>query len=782
MASNKIRKFTKGSALIYLNNKTKYFKVPKTYLFTVSDWLIEKEKILNIVLQKFPNTKFLAVRSSAIDEDKKNFSQAGRYYSELFVDIKNKKKIVYSINKVISKYDKKNFKQNQIILQEMILKPDISGVIFSREPNTNAPYYVINYDDVSRLTNTVTSGSSEFSNKSLNIYRDKFQQLRSPRFKKLIKAVKELEGIFNSEELDVEFCIKKLNIYLLQVRAMTNLKKWTKETDRSFLNSLKLIEKKIKIKSKRKLGVFGNINIFGQMPDWNPAEVIGLNPKPLAYSLYKKLITDNTWAIARERMNYKKPKDHSLMINFGGLPYIDTRLSFNSFLHQKLKKNISEKLINYWVKRLKHNPQLHDKIEFEIAITCFSFDIDIKIKKLIGNLLTQSEKKCFKKLLIKQFKEILDKNNLGSIDYNLRLINILKKKQENIKYNLSISKLVKDCIKYGTIPFAILARHAFISKSILNSLQHLKIISNIDISKFYLTISSVATDFVKDAYKLKKHRISKRKFNELYGHLRPGTYDIQSKRYDEKNYINFSNVKNIKKNVNKNILSINQKKKIYKLLKKFNINISVQQLINYMQKSISSREYAKFIFSKNVSKILRIIKREGLKKGLHSNDLPFLEVNDFNKKLNIKNLHNKKKIISNKNKYNISKSIRLPQLIHDSKGAYIAPFQINLPNYISNKKISGEAIDLNINNNTKKLNNKIILIENADPGYDWIFTCRIKGLITKYGGVNSHMAIRCRELNIPAAIGCGEQIYLKLKFAKQLTLDCSENKIYLTEI
>ena len=30
---------------------------------------------------------------------------------------------------------------------------------------------------------------------------------------------------------------------------------------------------------------------------------------------------------------------------------------------------------------------------------------------------------------------------------------------------------------------------------------------------------------------------------------------------------------------------------------------------------------------------------------------------------------------------------------------------------------------------------------------------KIKGLITKYGGVNSHMAIRCAELSVPAAIG-----------------------------
>ena len=42
------------------------------------------------------------------------------------------------------------------------------------------------------------------------------------------------------------------------------------------------------------------------MPDWNPAEIIGEYPRPLAYSVYKKLITDNTWSIARELMGYRK--------------------------------------------------------------------------------------------------------------------------------------------------------------------------------------------------------------------------------------------------------------------------------------------------------------------------------------------------------------------------------------------------------------------------------------------------------------------------------------------
>ena len=69
-----------------------------------------------------------------------------------------------------------------------------------------------------------------------------------------------------------------------------------------------------------------------------------------------------------------------------------------------------------------------------------------------------------------------------------------------------------------------------------------------------------------------------------------------------------------------------------------------------------------------------------------------------------------------------------------------------------------------------RLDGKIIIINSADPGYDWIFNYKIKGLITKFGGVNSHMTIRCAELNLPAAIGVGEKIFLDLKNSYKIIL------------
>lgn len=44
-------------------------------------------------------------------------------------------------------------------------------------------------------------------------------------------------------------------------------------------------------------------------------------------------------------------------------------------------------------------------------------------------------------------------------------------------------------------------------------------------------------------------------------------------------------------------------------------------------------------------------------------------------------------------------------------------------------------------------------------------------------GAASHMAIRCAEFGIPAAIGCGEKIYQRIHRMQIMCLDCENGRI-----
>ena len=123
---------------------------------------------------------------------------------------------------------------------------------------------------------------------------------------------------------------------------------------------------------KPKPKIVGDSPLFGIMPDWNPAEIIGTNPGAMARSLYEYLIMDSVWAQQRAEYGYKDVRPHPLLITFSGKPYVDVRASFNSFVPKKLSKSDTNVLVNYYLNYLKNNPQFHDKIEFEVVPTCIS--------------------------------------------------------------------------------------------------------------------------------------------------------------------------------------------------------------------------------------------------------------------------------------------------------------------------------------------------------------------------------------------------------------------------
>ena len=64
--------------------------------------------------------------------------------------------------------------------------------------------------------------------------------------------------------------------------------------------------------------------------------------------------------------------------------------------------------------------------------------------------------------------------------------------------------------------------------------------------------------------------------------------------------------------------------------------------------------------------------------------------------------------------HEITNSLKLPQIIHEDTSPYIAPFQINIPNFITSKKIEGKTKNITNNTINEKLDNKIVLIEGAD--------------------------------------------------------------------
>ena len=226
-----------------------------------------------------------------------------------------------------------------------------------------------------------------------------------------------------------------------------------------------------------------------------------------------------------------------------------------------------------------------------------------------------------------------------------------------------------------------------------------------------------------------------------------------------------------------------KKSKISKFLKK-NYNISFDIFFDFAKLSIKERENSKFIFTKYINEIFSSIKKLSKEIKIKHDDFEFVSINTILNSYNnlkVTKLKNeiKHEIKENKKMYEISKIIKLPDVITSIKDIYFNYETFAKGNFVTLKKTRGKIKILNKNIVGKKigsLKNLIIFIENADPGFDFVFSHKIKGLVTKYGGANSHMSIRCMELNIPAVIGIGQKKYNFFSSFKEIEIDC-ENKL-----
>jgi len=274
----------------------------------------------------------------------------------------------------------------------------------------------------------------------------------------------------------------------------------------------------------------------------------------------------------------------------------------------------------------------------------------------------------------------------------------------------------------------------------------------------------------------------RQRFLAKYGHLRPGTYEITSRRYDERDDLFLDVPPELPPAAAEHFtLTAAERRAIDKLLGEAGLSAqSADGLLAYARIAIASREEIKFIFSRALSGALSSIVRWGAVQGLSRDDLSFIDWPTIERSLVFAELDDADRRLfdiaqEGRRSIDASHAFRLSHIICGTRDVYVATVNRSVPNFIGTGHASGPVTELlPATSATVGIDGHIVCIENADPGFDWIFTKRPIALITKFGGTNSHMAIRCAEFGLPAAIGCGEQIYNRIAAAGTVELRCAE--------
>lgn len=753
-------------------------RVLPLHRFTVGNWRNKPQAILDYCVRRFGDQP-LIVRSSSLTEDQDGTSGAGMYDS--VGNVCGAPALQQAIEQVIASYGQaRDF--DEVLIQSMATGVLASGVAMTRDPESGLPYYVVDYVP-GHGTDGVTAGTGTVH----SFVAIKSQTAAEPAaLKGLFALLAEVEQLTERDALDIEFAITEDGPLLFQVRPMTgqgidNIDARADIGLQAVLDSEVMLLEGLARKTRQpELGVHA---FLGLMPDWNPAEMIGVKPRPLAYSLYKELITDVNWASARFRYGYRDMRNKPLMYQFSGSPYICIPYSVESFIPASLPLSIVNSVVTQCCEHLGAHQSLHDKIEFSIIPTCFTPQLAAMPAESIPAFkgLNAGQRALYLAELKSVTEHIISADgpffsDLTRLPRIEQKVERLDRDPENVDPLHRLRHALADAKVVGEV-FSGVARAAFVATAVIKSLENQQRIpagfTDWMIGGVHTVGRKMADDF---------RILHKEAFLRLHGHVRPGTYDVRVARYDEspQAYFDWSTPpQRAQRDEGPRVISGEIRLAVQQAFDECRFRVSAEQFFKFLDAAVAAREKVKYLYGAFVSQALKALAGWGREHELSLDELSFARLGDFVGNLEEVRLDSiRDKVASNRARWQQTQNIRTPVIVCKPQDLLAHAIESCNPNFITRSSTQAPVAVLRAEDIGKRdIEGCIVLIENADPGFDWIFTHRIAGFITAYGGENSHMSIRAREFAIPAAIGVGDVKFRSLLNSKRLILDCAERRI-----
>lgn len=282
----------------------------------------------------------------------------------------------------------------------------------------------------------------------------------------------------------------------------------------------------------------------------------------------------------------------------------------------------------------------------------------------------------------------------------------------------------------GTLPFAGVARAAFIAVQFLRSFVTENIITQEEYDCYMRSLDTVSRRMKRDIARYRAGALTREEFLKVYGHIRPGTYDIMSPRYDEAFEMYFGKESAAGGADNDNeVEAISCKAdddngyrfsdeimgRIQTEAEQNGLMVNAHELMTFIKEAIEGREQLKFVFTKSVSKILCLIEELGqwTQIRIPKEDMAHIDIS-------------------------VIKQLYVDLYIGDLRTVFSENIAHNKEQYKVVELLDGRNVDVLVAG-------RVVFIRSADPGWDFLFSKDIAALVTEYGGTNSHMAIRCAD-------------------------------------
>jgi phosphohistidine swiveling domain-containing protein len=537
--------------------------------------------------------------------------------------------------------------------------------------------------------------------------------------------------------------------------------------------------------------------LWSDMTDWNPAEMLGDRPRPLAVSLYQYLVTNEAWIRGRASLGYRYVTPSALVETIAGKPYVNVRRSFLSLTPASVPTELAQRLVEDRLEALAERPQLHDKVELDLLFTAADVAKPERTTCLLERGFSRSEVDELNAHLRTLTDSVL--TNYARFQANdAQLIQELAgwcarcrppRHERDLNALLSFVRAgLRNCRDQGVVPFARQARAAFIARDLLSRLTASSCIEAHWLDAWWRSLDTVAQRVTHAVVDLGEGRIARSDFDAAFGHLRARTYDICSPRYDQIQWMPSATMRCPARG-DPPLLGSVERARIEEGLRGAGLHMSADEFLDFARGAMKAREETKFGFSLVLSDVLEALSLVGEAVGFSREDLSFLRIEDVtdpaNEAATLADLRSRwqELVRSRHDLWATGLRVALSDFLSGAEDLLVARRYLARPNFVTRETVAADVtvLDSPAPSPGVTLSGKIVVTEAADPGFDWIFALGIAGLVTRYGGSVSHMAIRCGEFGLPAAIGCGDELFQRIARARRVLLDCADGRIEILE-
>jgi len=761
--------------------------VPDLVHFPAVAWRRERAAIVRRVLAVLHGER-LAVRSAAHGEDHAGASRAGHFRTVLDVP-REPAAIGRAVDAVIASYE--GHAGDRVLVQDMVRDVVASGVVVTRDPVGGGPYLVFEYDE-SGTTDAVTRGAT--TPRRAVVHRSvRPRDLADRRLRRILVLAHRIERLAGRSALDLEVAQRRTGrLAVLQVRALAGAGAGAggRALDRGVDEVLAGIACELARRSRPQRGLAGGGTILGQMPDWNPAELIGSFPSPLAASLFAWLVGDDVWQRARAGMGYRAVPGVALMTILGGRPWVDVRASFNSFLPRNVDDGTAGALVDAWLDRLRRHTALHDAVELEIAQTVRDFAFRATHAARYAGVLTRRALAVYEARLAVLTTRVVDPARGASLERALAAARRLDRCPRPARGHDGALRhalaLLEGCRTHGTLPFAVVARHAFVAEALLCSAVARGALDAERVRALRASIRTVASEIAHDFAAAASGRLARERFLARWGHLRPGSFDVTSRRYDARSEL-FDDLPTALAPPARDpqipfVLAPHEARALDALCREHALHVDGAGLVAYAARAVAGREHVKLQLSRPLSAALEALATWAVRHGLDREALAYSTLDELRAAGDEAAPHVVRALAERsaerRDRRVVERAVRLGPLLRDARDLHVLPDEPARPSFVTRQIVSAVPLVLDAHRpGERTLARRVVCIASADPGYDWIFAQPIAALVTCFGGGNSHMAIRCLELGVPAAIGVGEPLFDRICGAPRVELRCHDRLV-----